>query len=315
MHKANGRAWKALRGHRFRTVALFALGALWLGSSSTGIEAAASLESPETTGSVTPPEAPYELRSYVVAPGEESFELAARLREYGGIITRPVSWRVFRIRAAEAGGSEEIFRGEAPIADFKAVPGDYRVDVTYGFAVYSRTITLDTERHISAVFNLNVGGLRVLSRLAVPTSGISFRTSHRIYALSGESRGRLLAENAIPGDVLRLPAGRYRIESELRPGNAVAGTNIEIKPGLMSAVEIDHVAGVAHLAAKTDTAHQVAWEITDANGNVAADAKGNVVDMILKPGRYDAKVLVGATTAAAAFTVRAGQTVEVSVEP
>jgi hypothetical protein len=296
-------------------VALFALSALWIGSTSIGLHAAASLGSPEITGSLTPPEAPYELRSYIVAPGEESFELAARLREYGGIITRPVSWRILRVRAAEAGGSEEVYRGEAPIADFDAVPGEYRVDITYGFAVYSRTITLEAERHISAVFNLNVGGLRVLSRLSVPASGISFRTSHRIYALSGESRGRLLAENAIPGDVLRLPAGRYRIESELRPGNAVAGTNIEIKPGLMSAVEIDHVAGVVHLAAKTAATQQVAWEITDANGNVAADAKGKSVDMILKPGRYEAKALVGANTKGAAFTVRAGETIEVSVEP
>ena len=315
MHKATGRAWKALRGHRCKTVALVALAGLWIGACGTALQAATSLASPEITGSLPPPEAPYELRSYIVSTGTEGFELGARLREYGGLITRPISWRVFRVRAAEAGGSEEVYRGDAPLAEFKAMPGEYRIDITYGFAVYSRTLTLEPERHLSAVFNLNVGGLRVLSRLPAAVPGISFRTAHRIYALSGESRGRLLAENAIPGDLLRLPAGRYRVESELRPGNAAAGTNIEIKAGLLSSVEIDHVAGVVHLAAKVQASQDIAWEITDASGNVAADAKGNNVDVILKPGRYEARALLGESGTAAAFTVKAGEAIEVSVEP
>jgi hypothetical protein len=267
--------------------------------------------SPEITGSLPLPEAPYDQRAFITRSGTEGFELAARLQERGGIITKPVSWRVFRI-LTEPGGGDLVYQGTTPVADFVALPGDYRIDVEYGFAHYSRVITLDPERRQSIAFNLNVGGLRVLSRLAADVP-VAFATSHRIFALSGTSRAHLVAEDAVPGDLLRLPAGRYRIESRLEPGNAVARAEVEVKPGMLSAVEIDHKAGIASFAIANDAKQARAWHILSPSGQIAATLDGSSPAVVLAPGTYWVQAAAGANTITRSFTVAAGKHVQVTL--
>lgn len=316
MHKAKSCAAQVSGGHRLWTVALLVQLGVFAMDGTTPARAAADFQgSPEITGSLPLPEAPYELRTFITKPGAERFELAARLREYGGLITKPVSWRVFRVLGAESGGAEEIYRDDQPIADFSAPPGNYRIDITYGLAVYSRTITLEPSHHISAVFNLNVGGLRVLSKLTATSGPVAFQTAHRIYAVSGGSSGRLIALNATPGEVLRLPAGKYRVESELTPGNAVANISVEIKPGILSAVEIDHVAGIARLGVRGQPNRQFAWYVVGKDGKPAADAEGSSVSMVLTPGTYEAVAVSDTTTLKADFTIASGQSVDVELQP
>jgi len=311
MHKAQSRALQALQGHRRRAVALL----LFMSCSvffHGDVEAATPppAASPETTASLPLPEPPYDQRAFMTKHGTEGFELAARLKEHGGLISRPISWRVYRLFAAPDVGGEIIYEGEAAIADFLAQPGDYRIDLTYGLARFSRIVSLERGQRLSLAFNLNIGGLRILSRLAAPPS-VSFRTSHRIYALSGADRMRLVAENAIPGELLRLPAGRYRIESQLMPGNAIAHSDIEVKPGMLSAVEIDHKAGIASLALDGAIPPGVSWQIMDGTGRLAASASGPALDVILSPGRYQVEVAVGSATLSRSITILAGRRLEV----
>jgi hypothetical protein len=267
--------------------------------------------SPEITGSLPLPEAPYDQRAFITRSGTEGFELAARLQEHGGIITKPVSWRVFRI-LTEPGSGDLVYESSTPVADFVALPGDYRIDVEYGFAHYSRVITLEPERRQSIAFNLNVGGLRVLSRLAADDP-VAFSTSHRIFALSGASRAHLVAEDAVPGDVLRLPAGRYRIESRLEPGNAVANAEVEIKPGMLSAVEIDHKAGIASFAIANAPKQSRAWHILSPSGQIAATLDGSSPAVVLAPGTYWVQAAGGVNTITRSFTVSAGRHVQVTL--
>lgn len=301
-----------LRGHRLTAVTLSIL-AFSLMSSAVELGAATPPSaSPEITGSLPLPEAPYDQRAFITKPGTEGFELAARLHDHGGLISRPVSWRVFRLLTSPDGSGELIYEGNTPIADFVTPPGDYRIDIEYGFARFSRIITLEPVRHLSIAFNLNVGGLRVLSRLIAPAA-VSFRTSHRIYSLSGTNRMRLVAENAIPGDLLRLPAGRYRVESHLAPGNAIARTDIEVKPGVLSAVEIDHKAGIASLALQGASGSDVKWQILDEAGRIAATADGSTPDVVLAPGDYQVKAAAGTETLTRQITISAGQRLEVKL--
>ncbi|HYM99751.1 MAG TPA: hypothetical protein VET25_08395 [Aestuariivirgaceae bacterium] len=300
------------QGHRLAAVAL-SIFAFSLMSSAVELAAATQpLASPEITGSLPLPEAPYDQRAFITKRGTEGFELAARLHERGGLITRPISWRVFRLLTSPDGGGELIYEGNTPIADFVTLPGDYRIDIEYGFARFSRVIALEPAHHLSIAFNLNVGGLRVLSRLIAPAA-VSFRTAHRIYSLSGTNRMHLVAENATPGDLLRLPAGRYRVESHLAPGNAIARTDIEVKPGVMSAVEIDHAAGIASLAFQGASGPEVKWQILDEAGRIAATADGSTPDVVLAPGDYQVKAASGAETLSRQITISAGQRLEVKL--
>jgi hypothetical protein len=312
MHKAQSRASQASQGRRrcaatlllFMSCSISGIGQL---TAATPPEAA----SPEITASLPLPEPPYDQRAFLTRAGTEGFELAARLKEHGGLIGRPISWRVYRLFAAPDIGGELVYEGDVAIADFLAEPGDYRIDFEYGLARFSRIVTLDPRQRLSLAFNLNIGGLRILSRLAAPAS-VSFRTSHRIYAMSGADRMRLITENVIPGDLLRLPAGRYRIESQLTPGNAIARSDIEVKPGMLSAVEIDHKAGIASLALDGAAPAAVTWQILDGAGRVAATASGPASDVVLSPGRYQVEVAVGKATLTRSITIQAGKRLEVT---
>ncbi len=229
--------------------------------------AAKEIASAEITGSIQPAEPAYEERQFIARPGLEAIEAAARLREHGGLITLPISWRLYRLIGTATGG-QEVFRAAAAQAEAQVPPGDYRIDIEYGLARFSRLITLDPERRLSLVFNLNTGAIRVLSRLAVqPAAAFRFTTAHRLFALSGQNRARLVAANASPGQLLRLPAGTYRVESQLNPGNAVAQTEVQVKPGVLSAVEIDHRAGLVRLGLPGDHRDSFAWQVLDAKGS------------------------------------------------
>jgi hypothetical protein len=312
MHKAQSRALQASQGRRrcaatlllFMSCSIFATAEL---DAATPPEAA----SPEITASLPLPEPPYDQRAFLTRAGTEGFELAARLKEHGGLIGRPISWRVYRLFAAPDVGGELVYEGDVAIADFLTQPGDYRIDFQYGLARFSRIVTLEPRQRLSLAFNLNIGGLRILSRLSAPPS-VRFRTNHRIYAMSGADRMRLVAENAIPGDLLRLPAGRYRIESQLMPGNAIARSDIEVKSGMLSAVEIDHKAGIASLALDGAAPAAVTWQILDGAGRVAATASGPSSDVVLSPGRYQVEVAVGKATLTRSITIHAGKRLEVT---
>ncbi|HEY7764759.1 MAG TPA: hypothetical protein VIB38_07200 [Aestuariivirgaceae bacterium] len=302
---------QASRGHRHGAVTLLIFMSCLFGFPHHPGAATAPAESDLVTSSLPLPEAPYDQRAFVTKAGTEGFELAARLREGGNLIARPIAWRVYRLLTGANRGGELVYEGEAPIADFLSQPGEYRIDLEYGLARFSRVISLEAKQRLSVVFNLDMGGLRVLSRLAAPPPA-RFQTSHRIYSLSGADRMRLVADNAVPGDLLRLPAGRYRVESELVPGNAVARSDVEVKAGMLSAVEIDHLAGIASLAIEGTPHAAVTWQILDHAGRVAAKTEGSTSDVVLAPGTYKVEVAFGAATLVRTITVAAGKRVEVT---
>lgn len=311
MHSALSRGMHSSKGHRPTAVALFIFAVGLFYAPAEAGAATPPLASPEITGSLPLPEAPYEQRAFLTKPGKEGFELAVRLQDQGGLVTRPVSWRIYKLITGPSAGGELIHEADAPIIDVLAKPGDYRIEIEYGFARFARVITLEPQHHLSIAFTLNVGGLRVLSRLAAPLP-VRFSTAHRVYALTGSNRMRLVAENAVPGDLLRLPAGRYRIESRLLPGNAVARTDIEVKPGTLSAVEIDHRAGIARLALQGAAPERVKWHILDHEGRLAAAAEGASPDVVLAPGTYRIEVSFGNATLSRSVTIAPGEGLDVS---
>ena len=171
-------------------------------------------------------------------------------------------------------------------------------------------MTLESERRLALVFNLNAGAIRVLSRVAVEPPASGFTTAHRLFALSGQNRARLVAENVPPGELLRLPAGLYRVESELGPGNVAGKAEVHVKPGILSAVEIDHQAGVVRLSVNKDRRGSFAWQVVDAKGRIAAEARGASLDVVLSPGRYRASAKTDDGTFTSEFSVTAGTSFE-----
>ena len=241
-----------------------------------------------------------EVRIELTRPGSEALSFNARLSENGGLINRPVSWRV------KAYGGETLLTRDADFAELPAEPGDYLVEASYGAVKVARRLTLLEGQRLGVTLVFNVGGLRILPRL----KQIGLPDAHpftSIYKASGLDGGELVAITEEPGEILRLGAGTYRIESRFRPGNASAITEVMVKPGRMSAVELDMSAGIARLNMTDADDHDVIWFITDAKGNALPGIPGPAADVVLTPGRYKLRTQIDGVDQNSTFTITPGQ--------
>jgi hypothetical protein len=236
----------------------------------------------------------------IVAPGREGLELSARLTDDGGLIDLPIEWTI-----RDMGGTA-IYSTFAPGADLSVPPGDYAVDIRYGNVRLSSTVTLLEANRLMVSFVLNAGGLRVLPR--VKDMGLPNAPAiSRVFALGGRQNGKLVAASQIPGEVLRLPEGDYRVESRFAAGNAAAVTDVHVKAGRMSAVDIDHKAGVARLSFVGSPQADVLWDVADDQGTPVATASGLAADVVLLPGTYTASARIGSETLSATFAISQGE--------
>ena len=236
----------------------------------------------------------------IVKPGSEGLEFTARLSETGGLIERDISWT---LRDAQG---LMIYNGNTSLAKIAVAPGDYTVEAHYGAAHFSQSLTLLEANRLIVSFVLDVGGIRVLPR--VQGLGLAPAESQSlVYALSGHNKGKLITISKMPGEILRVEAGDYRIENRFATGNAVAVADVHVKPGIMSAVEIDHAAGLARLSYVGAPDTNVSWLVTNDHGEALPAIAGLSANVVLKPGTYTAKAQIGAEFLTASFDISAGQ--------
>jgi len=293
-------------GRRRKAAALLACAAVCLASIGPALTAATS--DPIVTAAIPPASVPpHELRIERTQAGSEGLELAARLSETGNLIMRPVGWMVRRALAADPSGGETVLKQDASVADLRLDPGDYLVEATYGYVKVAHTVRVEPGRFVGLTLILNVGGIRALSKLSTLGMPAEVTASHRIYALNGRSGGHEIAAAAGQGELLRVPAGAYRIESRFSPGNAVANTEIVVKPGVLSSIEIAHVAGVARIDIP-EASEDATWEVRASNGPWRASGKGDRPNLVLAPGSYVATAAVAGQSRSQAFTIDPGKT-------
>ena len=242
--------------------------------------------------------APHELRISLTKPGLEGIELSARLEENGGLINRPIDWSV-----KDAGGMS-VFEAETAIAAFKAVPGDYRIKLQYGTITVERQLALMKGQQVGVTFTLNAGGVRVLPRVnGVGLSELAPETD----IFQGGVR---VARSTLPGEIVRVGAGAYRIVSRFAHGNSEATSDIVVKPGKLNALTFDHKAGVAKLLLANGVG-EATWHVTGAGGESLSAAKGSSAVFVLKPGSYSAEVETNGERFKKNFTIGLGETLEV----
>ncbi len=256
---------------------------------------------PRDAATVLPNTVAHDIAIETVSLGNEGLELSARLNEDGGLIERPITWNI------STASGEPVYTDDTPIAQIAVPPGSYRVGIKYGAVQLSQTVTVAGGTRLIASFVLDAGGIRVLPRLQGDV-GLPATPSHSlVFALTGIRKGQLIATTRQPGEILRVPAGDYLIESRFDQGNASAVANVHVKPGLMSAVEIDHAASLARLAFVGAPDAHIVWHVTDAKGNAMPAIEGLSADVVLKPGAYTAVAQTGGETLSAKFQIGAGE--------
>jgi hypothetical protein len=266
-----------------------------LGAPRTFEESAAAVITPNFQTKVA-----HDIAIEIVKPGNEGLELSARLSESGGLIERDISWT---LRDAHGG---IVYDRNTDLAQVGLPPGDYFVEARYGSAIFSLSLTLLEANRLMVSFVLEVGGIRVLPR--VQGLGLTAaKTQSLVYSLSGADRGKLITISKVPGEILRVRSGDYRIESRFAAGNAVAVADVHVSAGLMSAVEIDHAAGLARLSYVGAPDAHVSWLVTNDHGEQLPAVDGLSASFVLKPGAYTAKAQIGSEFLTASFEIAAGQ--------
>jgi hypothetical protein len=316
MHTRSECARRPRQGHRVTAAALllpsFMLAIGLLLNASEPKAAAPGNADPLITGSIAPAAADHELRIESTRAGAEGLELAARLDERGGLITRPIRWMVKRAVAGSAAGGEPVFSSEAPVADLRLQPGEYRVEASYGLAHVAQDVAIHSGQWVGLTLILHVGGIRALSLVHDQDLPATVTAEHRVYAQSGRQSGqRLIATGQ--GELVRLEAGAYRVESRFEPGNAVTETMVAVKPGVLSTLEIAHLAGLVRV--EFPGGGDDRFEVRDLNSDWTWQGPSPGGDVVLAPGRYEARPLSGGEARAVAFEVAAGQSIVVLLVP
>ena len=147
----------------------------------------------------------------LVQPGREGLELSARLTAEGGPLQQNISWH---IRSPDG---VSVYSGDEGTADVSLPPGDYVVDASYGATLIERQVSLPAGTRLKVNFVLDAGGLKVepmVGKIGVPP--VASRV--RVFSMDGR---KLMAVSVKPGEIIRLPEGSYRVESQVSTGSVV----------------------------------------------------------------------------------------------
>ena len=259
----------------------------------------------DTTPEITLP-ASGEMAITTVPAGNEGLELSARYTEGGTVLIDNVTWKITDQDDAT------VYDKTGAVAKLVVAPGSYHVEASFGSAHLVEGVNLQPGTKLGLSFVLNAGALRILPRVkGVDEPSLSSIT--KVFALSGIEKGKLVATSSAPGEVLNVAAGEYRIESRFTSGNAVAVTDVNVKAGFMSAVNIDHIAGLAKLTYAGSANQDMQWLVTDEKGTALPTINGMNANLVLKPGHYVANAIIGKESLRADFDIAAGQTQEISL--
>ena len=211
-----------------------------------------------------------------VPAGREAVRLAARLEEGGGLIERPVHWRIFRLEEMRRVPVQEA---AVPVLRKRLPPGDYLVEARYGLRTARTVITLAPRERRDVVFVLNVGGLRAITTVGRANVAVA-PVEHRILRRLPGGGLALVARSRVPGEIVRLPAGRYVVESVFLNGNVKARNEVLVKPGRLHSLSVRALAGVVDIAADN-----TAWTLRALDGNWQWQGRGRA-RLVLAPGNY-----------------------------
>jgi hypothetical protein len=241
-----------------------------------------------------------------VPSGQETLELSALYSANGSARIDNINWKISDQDRAL------IYDKTASVVTVPLKPGEYHVDAVFGSTHLEEVINVQPGTKIGMSFVMNAGALRVLPRVkGVQQLGIA--STSKIYALSGIEKGKLVATSHRPGEVLNVAEGAYRIESKFVSGNALAVTDVNVKAGYTSAINIDHIAGLAKLNVVGNVEREVHWQIIEDNGNALPAFMGIEAEIVLKPGHYFAEAKLGDQNLKTDFQIAAGQTFEINL--
>ncbi len=265
-------------------------------------------------------------RNIVVTPGaliDLPLALGAgRLRvkaveKDGGPALDRVTFRVTEDDADSADGRREVARSATVEPDFTLPAGTYYLTARYGQVEIRERVLINAGDEVVRTLALPIARLALQSRMAGSAAILDSNVSYRIERLDGNQEA---IQTARAAPKLEIPAGRYRVESQLGAHNARVTREIEIKPGVPATLILDHTAANIQLKVGAEAgraaAGDILWDVRDAQDRSVWQAVQAEPRAFLAPGRYKILAESRARRGRAEVEIKAGEVriVEVGVE-
>jgi hypothetical protein len=254
------------------------------------------------------------------AVGSGQVSLVALLTQDGQNIEQGLVWRVFRGTPGPDGKARLISTHKEASPSLRLEAGDYIVNVALGRAHLTRKITVPASgRAVQERFVLNAGGLRLASALVNGEAINERAVVYDIYSDERDQSGqRMKVMGGVkPGVVVRLNAGIYNVISTYGDANAIARSDVTVEAGKLTEATLAHGAAKVtfKLVARSggDAIADTQWTIANALGEVVKESVGALPTHILAPGTYTVSARNAGEVVQSAFSVQAGDAVQVEV--
>lgn len=247
--------------------------------------------------------------------------LRARLTAGMRFISRPVEWTVYKVEDTDEALWNQVAAVRSAHPTIPLDPGDYLVRARYGYVTASKMISVSRGKLADTVFVLNAGGLRILSHLVFVDAPAGTTATHFVYTGDTDENGmrQLIAKSQLQGEIIRLNAGRYRIISRLGEANSVVSTDVDVNPGVLTAVEVNHKAGVLNLQvdrnASSTSENSANLVVFDAQGKLVLRSRGSAAVAILAPGTYTVSAEHNGRKVTRDLSIRIGESKAMSLTP
>jgi len=224
-------------------------------------------------------------------------------------------WRVLRENLKATHFSERlqlIALSSGGVVEFILEPGLYLVHVAYGFSHVGARFNLAKEDRRTETLYLNVGGLKLMSRLVgdkpIPKSLMRFDILALYSDASGEDK--VIVSNAEPAKIIRLNADRYRVVAHYGDINVVSRAEIHVRPGKLTEATIYHKAAKVTLKLVSSRSRaalaNVSWQLFSKTGEELKKVVGAYPVVILSEGGYTVVARHRADVYRRSFSVESG---------
>ncbi|MDB5595908.1 MAG: hypothetical protein JWM36_2869 [Hyphomicrobiales bacterium] len=271
------------------------------------------------------------------APGPEAGKgklfLSAVFGGTSQALVSGVQWRVYQERP-DASGSHQLVAESSETTPSIILPdGDYIIHAAYGLAAATRRVSINGNM-ASERIPLNAGALKIVGMLGdtpIPAS----RLTLAVYVPErGGSEAKLVAPNAKPGEMIRLPEGNYRIVSTYldsnvpasapahagTPANAtnsVVNAEVRIESGKLTETTVRHRASVVTLKLVNNPGGEAlantSFTVLTPGGDVIREMIGAFPSLVLAEGEYFVIARRDGQTHQATFTVQSNLDREIEV--
>lgn len=244
-----------------------------------------------------------------------SLQLSARFSDKDETIASGVMWRVFRIQQAVEGDPPLVAESKETKPVFVLDPGVYVVHAGYGLAATTKRIELGSIA-VSETLVLNAGAISIAATVQerpIPKQEVTAR----IYAIMQTGERRLIAENIATQVPIRLPEGRYFVESTYGGTNASVSAELTVQPGKITQATFHHRAAKLTMKLVSSVGGEAlantAWSVLTPGGDVIREEIGAFPSLVLAEGEYVAVARHEGRVYQRSFTVTAGLDQDVEV--